>query len=93
MANRASVTKVDEDFGTDEETLPAHLAGQNQELLRQFTWDIAAINVHLDGIRYFWAKELGISGPQWMILMAIGDLDRARGCPVKAVPASLRADP
>lgn len=93
MANRASVTKVDEDFGTDEETLPAHLAGKNQELLRQFTWDIAAINVHLDGIRYFWAKELGISGPQWMILMAIGDLDRGKGVPVKDVSAMLHVDP
>ena len=93
MPDRASVTKYAEAFAPGEDPLPAHLAGQNQELLRQFTWDIAAINIHLDGIRYFWAKELGISGPQWMILMAIGDLDRGKGVPVKDVSAMLHVDP
>lgn len=93
MPDRASVTKYAEAFAPGEDPLPTHLAGQNQELLRQFTWDIAAINIHLDGIRYFWAKELGISGPQWMILMAIGDLDRGKGVPVKDVSAMLHVDP
>ena len=68
-------------------------AGQNQEIVRQFVWDIASINVHLDEIRHFWAKELGISGPQWMILMAIGDLDRGNGVAVKTVSAMLHVDP
>jgi DNA-binding MarR family transcriptional regulator len=93
MPDRASLPKHVEAFGRREETLPADLAAQNQELIRQFTWDIAAINVHLDGIRYFWAKELGISGPQWMILMAIGDLDSGKGVPVKDVSAMLHVDP
>ncbi|HEY8336478.1 MAG TPA: MarR family winged helix-turn-helix transcriptional regulator [Tardiphaga sp.] len=93
MPHRASVTKYAEASAPSEDPLPTHLAGQNQELLRQFTWDIAAINIHLDGIRYFWAKELGISGPQWMILMAIGDLDRGKGVPVKDVSAMLHVDP
>ncbi|MDB5617900.1 MarR family winged helix-turn-helix transcriptional regulator [Tardiphaga sp.] len=68
-------------------------SGQNQEIVRQFVWDIASINVHLDEIRHFWAKELGISGPQWMILMAIGDLDRGTGVAVKDVSAMLHVDP
>ncbi|MDB5656553.1 MAG: MarR family transcriptional regulator [Tardiphaga sp.] len=67
--------------------------GRNQEIVRQFVWDIASINVHLDEIRHFWAKELGISGPQWMILMAIGDLDRGTGVAVKDVSAMLHVDP
>ena len=67
--------------------------GQNQEVVRQFVWDIASINVHLDEIRHFWAKELGISGPQWMILMAIADLDRGNGVAVKDVSAMLHVDP
>jgi DNA-binding MarR family transcriptional regulator len=67
--------------------------GRNQEVVRQFLWDIASINVHLDEIRHFWAKELGISGPQWMILMAVGDLDSGGGVPVKDVSAMLHVDP
>jgi DNA-binding MarR family transcriptional regulator len=67
--------------------------GRNQEVVRQFLWDIASINVHLDEIRHFWARELGISGPQWMILMAVGDLDAGNGVPVKDVSAMLHVDP
>jgi DNA-binding MarR family transcriptional regulator len=66
---------------------------QNQEIIRRFVWDIASINIHMDGIRYFWAKELGISSPQWMILMAVNDLDRGKGVPVKDVSAMLHVDP
>ncbi|WP_299714384.1 MarR family winged helix-turn-helix transcriptional regulator [Tardiphaga sp.] len=71
----------------------ADASGKNHEIVRQFVWDIASINVHLDEIRHFWARELGISGPQWMILMAIGDLDRGRGVAVKDVSAMLHVDP
>jgi len=52
------------------------LGGKNHDIARQFAWEIAAINVHLQEIRYFWAKALGVSGPQWMILMALADLDQ-----------------
>ena len=83
---------------SDADRGPAHRAiapnpGKNQEIVRRVVWDIAAINVHLDEIRHFWAKELGISGPQWMILMAIGDLDRGKGVAVKDVSAMLHVDP
>jgi len=93
MAERASVTQQPQDFGHTGKSVPDDHQGQNQELIRQLAWDIASINVHLDGIRYFWAKELGISGPQWMILMAIGDLDRGKGVAVKTVSAMLHVDP
>ncbi len=67
--------------------------GKNQDLVRQFTWEVASINVHLQEIRYFWAKTLGISGPQWMILMALADLDQGEGISVKAVSKMLHVDP
>ena len=50
--------------------------GKNHDVARRFAWEIAAINVHLQEIRYFWARTLGVSGPQWMILMALADLDQ-----------------
>jgi DNA-binding MarR family transcriptional regulator len=53
---------------------------------------IASINVHLEELRYFWAKTLGISGPQWMILMALADMDQADGVPVNAVSKKLHVD-
>ncbi|WP_295852509.1 MarR family winged helix-turn-helix transcriptional regulator [Tardiphaga sp.] len=80
--------------GKDADRPPAkQVGGKNQEIIRQFVWDIASINVHLEEIRQFWARELGISGPQWMILMAIGDLDGGKGVAVKDVSAMLHVDP
>ena len=67
--------------------------GKNQDVARRIAWEIAAINVHLQEIRYFWAKTLGISGPQWMILMALADLDQGEGVPVKDVSKMLHVDP
>ena len=49
--------------------------------------------MHLEEIRQFWAKTLGISGPQWMILMAMADLDKADGVPVNVVSKLLHVDP
>lgn len=66
---------------------------KNQDTVRRFTWEIASINVHLQDLRYFWAKTLGISGPQWMILMALADLDKGDGVPVNVVSKMLHVDP
>jgi DNA-binding MarR family transcriptional regulator len=66
---------------------------KNHDIARRFSWEIAAINVHLQELRYFWAKTLGVSGPQWMILMALADLDQGEGVPVKVVSRMLHVDP
>ncbi|CAN5391115.1 MarR family transcriptional regulator [soil metagenome] len=93
MADRAATRKHEVAAEQAETPVPPDPGRQNQEVIQQLCWDIASINVHLDGIRYFWAKELGISGPQWTILQAIGDLDRGKGIPVKDVSAMLHVDP
>jgi DNA-binding MarR family transcriptional regulator len=64
-----------------------------QEMVDKLLWDIASINVHLDEVRDFWAKALGVSGPQWMILMALNSLDQGSGVPLKDVVAKLHVDP
>jgi DNA-binding MarR family transcriptional regulator len=66
---------------------------KNHNIVQQLAWEIAAINVHLQEIRYFWAKTLGISGPQWAILMALADLDEGEGVPVKVASKMLHVDP
>ena len=53
---------------------------------------IASISVHIEELRYFWAKTLGISGPQWMILMALADMDQDDGVPVNVVSKKLHVD-
>jgi MarR family transcriptional regulator, organic hydroperoxide resistance regulator len=65
---------------------------KNPELVKRFNWTIAAVGVHLEELRYFWAKTLGISGPQWMILMALSDMDKGDGVPVNVVSKKLHVD-
>src|SRR6266581_6526107 len=93
MAKKTSVAaRAGSAPGNDDTRLPGG-RGNNDEIVRRFLWDIAAVNIHLDEIRQFWARILGISGPQWMILMAVSDLDKGDGVPVKDVSAALRVDP
>ena len=66
---------------------------KDQDVIRRLTWEIASISVHLEEIRYFWAKTLGVSGPQWMIIVALADLDQGEGVPVNAVSKMLHVDP
>ena len=60
-------------------------ASKDQDIIRRLTWVIASISVHLEELRYFWGKALGISGPQWMILMAVAEIDQDDGVPVNVV--------
>ena len=68
-------------------------AAGNLDVIKRFTWEISAINVYLEELRQHWARTLGISGPQWMILMAISDLDKDDGVPVNVVSKLLHVDP
>jgi len=68
-------------------------AGKNQETVQEFIWNVFSINSHLEEVRQVWAQILGVSGPQWLILMAISDLDRDGGVSVKDVSAKLHVDP
>src|SRR5215470_10850664 len=64
----------------------------SEDTISRLTWTIAAMNVHLEELRYFWAKTLGITGPQWMILMALADMDQDEGVPVNVVSKKLHVD-
>lgn len=62
---------------------------RESETTNRLTWAITAIETHLQELRQIWARALGISGSQWMILMAISDLDETEGVPVNAVAKML----
>jgi MarR family transcriptional regulator, organic hydroperoxide resistance regulator len=61
--------------------------------IRRFPWEIASISVHLEQLFHFWAKALGISGPQWRMIVALTDLDQGEGAAVNAVSKMLHVDP
>jgi MarR family transcriptional regulator, organic hydroperoxide resistance regulator len=49
--------------------------------------------MNFEEVRNFWARVLGIRGPQWMIIVALQKLDHGEGVPVTAVAAMLHVDP
>lgn len=68
-----------------------HRPGDAQ--FREFVWNIISINTHLEEIRSIWARMLGITCPQWLILMAVNDLDQGKGVSVREVSTKLHVDP
>ena len=70
----------------------ARTDAKNWDVISRFTWVVASLGVHLDELRYHWGKRLGITGPQWMILMAIAELDQGDGVPVSVVSKKLHVD-
>jgi DNA-binding MarR family transcriptional regulator len=68
-------------------------AKKDQEAIKRFSWEIASISAHLEELRQFWAKTLGISGPQWMIVVALADHDQGDGVAVNVVSKLLHVDP
>jgi DNA-binding MarR family transcriptional regulator len=71
----------------------ANPIGPDDALVRQFIWDVISINTHLEEIRSSWARTLDISCPQWLILMAVNDLDQGKGISVRDVSTKLHVDP
>ncbi|OJU14542.1 MAG: MarR family transcriptional regulator [Afipia sp. 62-7] len=67
--------------------------GPDNALVRQFIWDVISINTHLEEIRAIWARVLDITCPQWLILMAVNDLDQGKGISVRDVSTKLHVDP
>lgn len=59
----------------------------------QFIWNIVEIHTQLEEIHKGWAQMLGITEPQWLILMAIDELDEGRGVSGIAVANKLRIHP
>ncbi|MEW6642447.1 MAG: MarR family winged helix-turn-helix transcriptional regulator [Pseudomonadota bacterium] len=58
-----------------------------------FVWNILEIHSYLETIHKAWAELLGISEPQWLILMAIDELDKGEGVSGVDVSAKLRVHP
>ncbi|WP_027534385.1 MarR family winged helix-turn-helix transcriptional regulator [Bradyrhizobium sp. WSM3983] len=66
---------------------------QLDRAVRDFIWNIVEIHSQLEEIHKRWAQLLGITEPQWLILMAIDELDEGRGVSGIAVANKLRIHP
>jgi DNA-binding MarR family transcriptional regulator len=60
--------------------------------VREVIWDIFAISNHMTVVRRVWAGMLGVTGPQWLILMAIDYLDSGTGISIGTVSARLHVN-
>jgi len=72
-----------------------NMAEQEQfdRAVRDFIWNIVEIHSQIEEIHKGWADMLGITEPQWLILMAIDELDEGRGVSGVAVANKLRIHP
>ncbi|MDH2406569.1 MarR family transcriptional regulator [Bradyrhizobium sp. SSUT18] len=61
--------------------------------VRDFVWNIIEIHSQLEEIHKSWAQLLGITEAQWLILMAIEELDGGLGVSGIAVANKLRIHP
>ena len=68
-------------------------ANQLDRAVTDFIWNIVEIHSQLEEIHKNWAQMLGITEPQWLILMAIDELDQGRGVSGTAVANKLRIHP
>lgn len=66
---------------------------RSEKAARDFVWNIVELHSQLEEIHKSWAQMLGITEPQWLILMAIDELDEGRGVSGIAVANKLRIHP
>jgi DNA-binding MarR family transcriptional regulator len=59
---------------------------------RQLVWDISAISAYMMRIADLLGKRIGVSGSQWITLMAIESLSSGEGVSVRDVAALLNVD-
>jgi DNA-binding MarR family transcriptional regulator len=61
--------------------------------ITDFIWNVVEINSQLEDIHTSWAALLGITEPQWLILMAITELDDGPGVAGIDIANKLRVHP
>lgn len=66
---------------------------QFDRAVTDFIWNIVEIHSRLEEIHKSWAQMLGVTEPQWLILMAIDELDEGCGVSGIAVANKLRIHP
>lgn len=76
------------EFVAESKTRPMEL-----DPVRQLAWEIASISLYFAEIHQIWASALGISYPQWRILMALTKPAKEDGVAVNIVAKMLHVEP
>jgi DNA-binding MarR family transcriptional regulator len=66
---------------------------RDQHFIGRLGRDIDLIGTYLEELGHNWAKALGVSDPQWRIILVLADSDNREGVPVKVVSRMLNVDP
>lgn len=78
--------------GVQKPTKTSRPKPRRPESIDEFLWNIASISAYFEEISFVWARMLGVNVHQWMILMALKDLDRGEGMSVNGVSAKIHMD-
>jgi len=70
-----------------------HIRTKERDVVQRFFWLTTAIDASFAEIQEVWATQLGISGPQWNILVAVSELGEDEGVPVNVVAKMLFVGP
>jgi DNA-binding MarR family transcriptional regulator len=66
---------------------------RDQHFIGRLGRDIDLIGTYLEELGHNWAKTLGISDPQWRIILVLADGQTGEGVPVKVVSRILNVEP
>lgn len=66
---------------------------QLDRAVKEFIWNIVEIHSQIEEIHKGWAKLIGVTEHQWVILMAVDELDQGGGVSGIAVANKLRINP
>lgn len=67
-------------------------AEAGQDFVRRLDREIASISSYLGELRDFWAKALGVTGPQLRIILALAEMDDGCGIAVNLVSKMLHVE-
>ncbi|MGX9423947.1 MULTISPECIES: MarR family winged helix-turn-helix transcriptional regulator [Bradyrhizobium] len=65
---------------------------RNYEASRRFISEVTAMVSRLEAIRHYWARHLGITDAQWIIIVALAELDGRDGVSVEAIAKALQVN-
>lgn len=66
-------------------TRPILLSGKSDHSLRQLLYDFFTVSAHMENVRRHMGKKIGLTGPQYSMIMAVAELQGRDGASVGRV--------
>jgi MarR family transcriptional regulator, organic hydroperoxide resistance regulator len=65
----------------------------DDQLIKRLSWVISSAGRCIDQLQYGWARTLGITQIQYLLLIAVADLDEGSGVTIRSAAKRLQVDP